>query len=89
MHKLGRCQQSLMSDIWEGCIHGELIEKSLQFNLLSGILQTFSWWRGQIDTLTALNWVHLLCTRITELSDISRGGEMAEQMTRAKTSVIT
>lgn len=77
MHKLGRRQQSLMSEIWEGCIHWELIEKSLKFNLLSGILHTFSLVE-RTDTLTALNWVHLLCTRIIELRDSSRGGQMAE-----------
>lgn len=39
------------------------------------------------DALTALSSVNLLRPRITELNDITRGGEIAEQKTRSKTSL--
>lgn len=41
---------------------------------------------GEENYVTALSSVSLLCPTITELNDISRGGEMAEQKTRTKTS---
>lgn len=85
MCKSGRLQQSLMSEkkkkeeIWERHLHGEVIEKSLKYRLLCGILQTLSLVERK-DTKTALSWAYLLCTRITKLSDISRGeGEMANR----------